>query len=106
MQVPKPATYHDVFVPDFTRGLKVRNHHDGTGKCNNFHHRGRCYTNCNRIGSHNKTLIKAAITEGREYKLKSFGRWTAKQGKSNPTVPLGLPPATPADNRCDNSGGK
>ena len=74
MQVPKPGSYHDVFAPEFTRGLKIRNHHDGTEKCNNYHHRGRCYTNCNRSASHNKPLTKAEITEGKEYMLQAFGR--------------------------------
>ena len=106
MQVPKPGTYHDVFAPEFTRGLKIRNHRDGTEKCNNFHHRGRCYSNCHRIASHSKTLTATEISEGRDSMLKAFGRWTAKQGKSNPTVPPGLPPTAATDGGCDNSSGE
>lgn len=54
MQVPGPGTYHEVFAPEFTRNLPIKNHHDGTEKCINYHHRRRCYTNCSRSASHRK----------------------------------------------------
>lgn len=39
--------------------------------------------------------------------LKAFGRWSAKQGRNQPIIPPGNPPAQPTTDRgCDGSGGE
>ena len=67
MKVPAPYTYDKVFHPDFWRKIPACNHPDGTEKCNNYHHRGRCHSKCNRSASHSKKLTEDEISCGKQY---------------------------------------
>ena len=67
MKVPAPDTYDKVFHPDYWRKVPACNHTDGSEKCNNWHHRGRCHTKCDRVASHSKKLTGDEIACGKEY---------------------------------------
>ena len=81
MKVPSPGTYHDVFSPDCLRGLKFINHADGTQKCNNYHHRGRCHTKCDRVNSHNKNLSTEEVAAGKKFVMAAFKKWQNQKTK-------------------------
>ena len=83
MKVPAPTTYHQVFAPEFTKGIQRRNHHDGTEKCNNFHHRGRCDSKCPRIASHAKTLTAEDIAQGKAYVSEVLKKFNASKGNNS-----------------------
>ena len=83
MKVLAPATYHQAFAPEFTKGIQRRNHKDGTEKCNNFHHRGRYHTKCPRIASHGKTLTAEEIAEGKSYVLEVLKKFNANKGNAS-----------------------
>lgn len=90
IKIPEPQTYHEVFAPEFARPVKITNHEDGTEMCNNWHHKGRCYTNCKRTASHNKKLSEKDIETFRKYMLTVYGNWSMK---NKPAIPQGFPPA-------------
>ena len=90
MKVPSAVTYRELFSPDYIGKLKYVNHEDGSHKCHNWHHSGRCWTNCKRIASHKKKLTKKEIEEGKKFVLQAFGNWSAAKGKGD--VPDGHPP--------------
>ena len=90
MKVPSAVTYQELFSPDYIGKLKYVNHDDGTHKCHNWHHHGRCWTNCDRAASHKKTLSKEEIAKGKKFVSEAFGKWSAAKGKGD--VPDGHPP--------------
>ena len=90
MKVPSAVTYRELFSPDYIGKLKYVNHDDGTHKCHNWHHGGRCWSNCERAASHKKKLSKDEIDKGRKFVLEAFGKWSASKGKGD--VPDGQPP--------------
>ena len=107
MKVPLPATYHKVFAPEFLKGVKKYNHPDGTEKCNNFHHRGRCHSKCPRVASHNKKLTAEEIKCGRVFILEVFGKWGAQEGNKNGViVPDRNPPTTEQNSNGSSAGEK
>lgn len=90
MKVPSAVTYKELFSPDYIGKMKYVNHADGSHKCHNWHHNGKCWSNCDRIESHKKKLNKKEIEEGRKFVLEVFGKWSAAKGKGD--VPDGVPP--------------
>jgi len=56
LKVPSHLKYGDIFHPEMRKGVEVVNHADGTERCNNWHHRGFCYSKCRFRNSHSKTL--------------------------------------------------
>ena len=44
MKIPADLKYGDIFHPEMRKGFPAVNHDDGTIKCNNYHHRGFCYS--------------------------------------------------------------
>lgn len=84
MKVPKPDTYEKVFHPDYWGKVPACNHPDGTEKCHNWHHRGRCHSKCEKIGSHAKKLTKDEIDCGKEYVKKELENY--KKAKANQAV--------------------
>ena len=67
VKVPKPDNYEKVFHPDYWRKVTPCKHPDGSEKCHNWHHRGRCHSKCARIASHSKKQLKEEIDCGKEY---------------------------------------
>ena len=107
MKVLSPATYHKVFAPEFLKGVQRCNHPDGSEKCNNFHHRGRCHSKCPRIASHEKKLTAKEIECGKAFVLEVFGKWSANEGnKDGVIVPPGHPPTTEKNNGNNGTGKK
>ena len=51
------------------------NHPDGSEKCHNWHHRGRCDTKCPRLASHSKKLTEAEIEGGKAYVQKVLANY-------------------------------
>ena len=106
MKIPSPGTYHNVFNPKYT-GTRKFTHQDGTTKCNNWHHRGFCRSDCQRIASHSKTLTPDEIVAGKTLVLKAFGKWSADQNSQRPAIPPGHPPSnSPSSASEPNSPGK
>lgn len=101
-KVPTPGNYHEVFSPKFL-DKRYPKHEDGTEKCNNWHHGGRCRSKCSRIESHKKTLTKKEIAEGKEFVVRAFERWSA--ANKNGAVPPGQPP-TNNDNEEEKAEGE
>ena len=75
MKVPAPGTYHEVFSPEYIRGLKYVHHSDGGQMCNNYHFRGRCHTKCERKDSHNKKLNAEEVAAGHKFVMAAFKNW-------------------------------
>jgi len=61
LKVPSNLKYGDIFHPEMRKGIEPANHEDGTEKCNNWHHRGFCYSKCRWKMSHNKVLTEAEV---------------------------------------------
>ena len=100
LKVPKPGDYHNVFKPDFTRGLRVHPHSDGTPKCNNWWHKGSCRTKCPRLSSHSKQLTANDKTTFNKYVMEVFSKWSMNQNKL--LIPPGLPPNPTPENAPSN----
>ena len=75
MKVPPPDTYEKVFNPDFWRSVPRVNHPDGSEKCHNWHHRGRCDTKCPRLASHSKKLTDSEVEAGKGYVQKVLANY-------------------------------
>ena len=73
MKIPSSVTYRELFSPDYIGKLKYVNHEDRSHKCHNWHHNGRCWTNCKRLNSHKKKLTKKEIEDGKKFILEAFG---------------------------------
>ena len=104
MKVPSAVTYKELFSPDYIGKLKYVNHEDGMHKCHNWHHGGRCWSNCDRIESHKKKLSKKEIAEGKKFVLEAFGIWSATKGKGD--VPDGEPPTKDTEKEPKDEGKK
>ena len=90
LKVPKPDDYHNVFKPDYTRGIRVHPHSDGTPKCNNWWYKGSCRTKCPRLASHSKQLTANDKTDFNKYVTEVFSKLSMDQNKH--PIPPGLPP--------------
>ena len=83
MKIPGNLKYGEIFHPDLRKNVPVVNHDDGTVKCNNFHHRGFCYTKCKFKASHNKTLSENELLKMRKYRSTLIEKWKQKNGENN-----------------------
>lgn len=102
MRPPRSIKFGTIFNPTNRDGIKPTPHPDGSNKCNNFHHRGFCWSNCRYKHSHEKILTESEINSGRKYLNDLIGKLNATNNTSNPKIPSGLPPKTPVDNSKPN----
>lgn len=100
MKVPKPDTYEKVFHPDYWRKVPACNYPDGSEKCHNWHHRGRCHSKCDRISSHSKKLTKEEIACGKEYVKKVVENYKKAQAND-----VGNTTGSNANENNDTTGG-
>lgn len=92
MQPPRTIRFGALFNPENRDGTKTTNQPDGQFKCNNYHHRGFCWSTCRYKHSHDKTLTSSELTVGRKYLADLLGKYNAGNNTKNPTVPNGTPP--------------
>ena len=79
LKVPQDLKYGDVFHPEMRKGITTINHNDGTEKCNNWHHRGFCYSKCKWKQSHNKTLSPDEIEKCKKFVKHLIEKFQNKQ---------------------------
>ena len=91
MCLPATVKFGDVFRQENRQGTPNLLHQDGTERCLNFHHRGRCRHNCRSQQSHNKTLNYQEKADGRKYMRTLLGKFNARTNNPRPTVPNGKP---------------
>jgi len=82
MKIPQEFKYGDVFRPEQRKGLTPENHDDGSIKCNNWHHRGFCFSKCKLRSSHEKILSEGEKERMRKYSQTLIEKWKKSRGKN------------------------
>jgi len=83
MKIPQEFKYGDIFRPEQRKGLTPENHYDGSIKCNNWHHRGFCFSKCKLKNSHTKILTDGEKQRMRKYYSQALiEKWKKSRGKS------------------------
>ena len=101
LRVPAPLRFRGIFHPMNRSGIPAVNHSDGTVKCNNFHHRGHCFSSCKYKASHNKPLSQKEREDNRKYVLDLIHKYNANQGMPpRPPTPTRSTPLVQANNKC------
>ena len=82
MKVPQDLKFGDLFHPRCREGVPTVNHDDGTVKCNNFWHRGFCFSKCRFKDSHNKSLNEDELEKSKNYVKALTEKWKINNGKT------------------------
>ena len=86
MTVPTHLPFGRVFHRLNRQKVDDVRHTDGSQKCNHFHHRGWCWSNCEFKASHSKALTEDEITAGAAQKdalIEKFKEWSERNAKTN-----------------------
>jgi len=83
LKVPANLKYGEIFHPEMRKGIDPVNHDDGTEKCNNWHHRGFCYSKCRWKMSHNKVLTETEVEKSKQFLQSLINKGGKKNGKKN-----------------------
>ena len=83
LKIPSHLKYGDVFHPEMRKNIQTINHNDGTEKCNNWHHRGFCYSKCKWKSSHNKVLTQDEGNKCKDFVQKLIKKYERSRNGEN-----------------------